>query len=524
MSRARLVAAAVALATLAAPAAADAAREALVAFDAATTPAQRAAILARAHATPVRPLLLPGAQVVAAPRGIDRTVRALARQRGVRWAQDNRPLPVEREPAPSTTTVATATTRAPTATSAAIFGPTFNDPLYPGSLLRRWFFKDPLRAQGQWGLRRIDVAKAWSALLGGRWGDSMVGAIDSGVDFGHEDLKGRLVTLYEDDPVVEEERRPPFVEYDGQPPVSQNPTSVNRSFPEPHGTATASVIAATADNKLGMVGVNPRATVLSIAAKEPATIVDAGMVLARQPQIRIVNWSQGVYAPTKSAPEATTPPAVAAMLRALAAADKLVVVAAGNHGKDVAGPVQAAPDALGKKRPDAAPDQYVFPCHERDRFPNVLCVAATDGSEGLASFSNYGEKEVQIAAPGDKIVVATFQSTSLLGVGRNKEEKDRLAAIARRPYRLGEGTSYAAPIVAGALSLLDACARTRLEAEMTPTKPYYLVLKEALEKHGTKREIRSLFGKRSKPLEHVTTWGGRLDVGMLFETYGKKCS
>ena len=65
---------------------------------------------------------------------------------------------------------------------------------------------------------------------------------------------------------------------------------------------------------------------------------------------------------------------------------------------------------------------------------NVLSVAATDSADGLAGFSNYGIKTVDLAAPGSNIY------TTALG---NK-------------FRSTNGTSFASPQVAGIAALMRA--------------------------------------------------------------------
>jgi hypothetical protein len=173
---------------------------------------------------------------------------------------------------------------------------------------------------------------------------------------------------------------------------------------EHHGTAVASIVAAPADGK-GMVGVYPGASLASYdAGGQTLGDVLGGIAAAiAQPGPGVINLSVGF-----------TGAAGASLLRfavdSAYAAGWLVVAAAGNGG---------------------ANGQPVYPAD----LPHVITVGATDRNGNVASFSSRSPY-VDLAAPGVSIVAAvpTWKDPS--------------------GYSQLSGTSFAAPIVSGAASMV----------------------------------------------------------------------
>src|SRR5436190_193530 len=96
---------------------------------------------------------------------------------------------------------------------------------------------DPLRG-AQWGMSMIEADAAHSVTQGQ---GATVAVIDTGADFGQPDLAGRLVAGHD------------FINNDDSPDDDEN-----------HGTHVTGIVAADADNGVGVEGVAPQATVLEV--------------------------------------------------------------------------------------------------------------------------------------------------------------------------------------------------------------------------------------------------------------------
>ncbi|MEU4395440.1 S8 family serine peptidase [Kribbella sp. NPDC023855] len=227
------------------------------------------------------------------------------------------------------------------------------------------------------------VAQAWD--LSRTTGSQLVAVLDTGVDAGHPDLAGHLVAGY-------------------------NATSPNRGPIDDngHGTMTLGIIAAAANNGIGVAGVgwNAKAMPVKVLDSEGSGYdvdIAEGISWAVDHGAKVINMSLG--GPGENA-------VLAATIQNALDRGVVVVAAAGNDGNNV----------------PSYPAAY----------PGVIAVGATNAAGVLTDFSSYGD-HVDIAAPG----------TDILTTGaRNLTEPGYL------PYWWCTGTSCSAPIVAGVAALM----------------------------------------------------------------------
>jgi hypothetical protein len=255
----------------------------------------------------------------------------------------------------------------------------------------------------------IDALEAWHVTQGSS--NVVVGVIDSGVDYTHADLAGQIWTNpgescagcstngVDDDGngYVDDWRGWDFAGNDNDPMDDNG-----------HGTHVAGTIGAR-QNAAGVVGVAWRVRLMPlkfIGANGEGTAADAvrAILYAAANGAHITNNSYGGDGFSEAMLDA---------IRTSDAAGSLFVAAAGNDFSDN----------------DETP---VYPAGYD--VPNVLSVAASDQFDRRAWFSNYGGSSVDLAAPGMSIY------STWPGGG----------------YRHSDGTSMAAPHVAGAAALAKA--------------------------------------------------------------------
>ena len=224
----------------------------------------------------------------------------------------------------------------------------------------------------------IDAPEAWEITKGSR--AVTVAIIDTGVAFDHPDLAANMWTnpgetgsgkatngVDDDDNGFKDDWR-------GWDWIGSDNTP--RDF-FGHGTHVAGIVGATGNDSYGGAGVNWSVSLMPLRVLDSEGIgttanVAAAIAYAAANGADVVNLSLG-------GPDFT----LAVQTAISNAPNVLVVAAAGNEASnnDVSGS---------------------YPCN----YPltNIVCVAATDSLDQLAGYSNYGAVNVDLAAPGSRIL------------------------------------------------------------------------------------------------------------------------
>ncbi|MFK2826383.1 S8 family serine peptidase [Bacillus sp. B190/17] len=225
----------------------------------------------------------------------------------------------------------------------------------------------------QWFHSKINAPKAWDRTRGSS--QVTVAVIDGGVDTRHPEFKNRLVKPYN---------------------VVTGGTSL---YPDDHGTHVAGVIGA-AMNGAGVTGVAPEVKIMpiNIFDGEYANSFDIAeaIIYAADEGADVMNLSFGGYSYSSVEEYA---------VNYAASKGSILVAAAGNEDTSL----------------------LCYPA----AFSNVIAVSATDSTDTITGFSNYG-RYINISAPGEDI----------------------FSTVGGSSYGYASGTSMAAPVVSGAAALI----------------------------------------------------------------------
>jgi type VII secretion-associated serine protease mycosin len=246
---------------------------------------------------------------------------------------------------------------------------------------------DPLFNQ-QYALQKINASGGWQYTSGRS--NLIVAVIDTGVDPNHPDLKGKLVNGYN------------FVDN-------------NSDFTDKvgHGTFVASLIAAPANDKVGISGVAPGVKIMPLKVlntRKDGSSVQIGRAIryAVDNGAKVINVSLGSPVASRSIKSAVD----------YALSKNVVIVAAsGNEG-----------------------DEENYPSYPAS-FSGVISVGATTSKDEIAAFSTHN-RAVSLSAPGVNIV------------GARSSQNQICRPYTSNNYCISSGTSFSAPYVAGAAALL----------------------------------------------------------------------
>lgn len=227
--------------------------------------------------------------------------------------------------------------------------------------------------------------KGWALAKANSKKQSVIAIIDTGVDAEHPDLKAKMLPGYD--------------------AYGQGKEGSDK---QGHGTHCAGIAAAITNNKIGVAGYSPDSKIIPVKVLQDsgsgtyAAVAD-GIAWAAKSNADVLSMSLGGPSSSQAIEDA---------VKLALKNGKIVVAAMGNDGNE---------------RPS-------YPA----AVPGVTAVGATDSSDKIARFSQFG-KHISVSAPGVGIM-STFP-TYANGIGQTN-------------YGAISGTSMACPGVAGLAGLL----------------------------------------------------------------------
>jgi serine protease len=271
---------------------------------------------------------------------------------------------------------------------------------------------DP-KTNGQWYLDSVNAYSAWDLI------DTniaiIVGIVDTGIDYEHEDLKEAIFLNPGEDGLdslgrdkrtneVDDDHNGFVDDWHGWDFISSSQSGQDND-PMPghiHGTHVGGTIGAVFNNSIGIAGVGRKIKLIPVkcAGDNPlGTSVDngyVGILYAASLGAKVINCSWGSNTRSESEQE---------VMNKVVELGAVVVSAAGNNG--------------------------LYESFYPAAYNGVMSVSAINDNNQKAGFSNYNET-IDVAAPG----------------------VDILATVPNNNYQMMDGTSMASPVAAGVMALV----------------------------------------------------------------------
>lgn len=293
----------------------------------------------------------------------------------------------------------------------------------------------------QWHHQTIRSSQAWFDSRGSE--DVVIAVIDSGTDFDNANFNSDSFWVNEDeipDNGIDDDENGyiddvygyDFLDLTGTLLANCDPNDdctgqdADPSDYDGHGTSVASAALSPIDGQ-GVVGSCPKCKLMTLRAGY-RTAGGGGLLnfraifeaieYAAKNGADIINMSFGSF----RLRDGTRPTVLHGVIQEYSDSDTVFVASAGNHGSSA----------------------ETFPAS----FPEVISVSATDRDDQPVSFSAYGPR-VDVAAPGQNLIVGFYSPAS---------GGSEVAAVS--------GTSYSAPMTAGALGLVKAKYPEATQAEL----------------------------------------------------------
>jgi subtilisin family serine protease len=258
-----------------------------------------------------------------------------------------------------------------------------------------------------WGIRKIGSAAAWDTATGA---GVIVAVVDTGVDYNHPDIAANVWINTGEIPGngIDDDHNGFIDDVRGWDFTSDTNDPIDHFG---HGTHVAGTIAAIGNNGIGVIGVAWHAQVMAVKGLNDFgsgndTTLAPAITYAANNGADVINASWGGFGTSQTIEDA---------IKYAYSLGVVFVAAAGNASMDASN---------------------FFPANS----PEAITVSASDASDNLAYFSDFGPK-IDVAGPGVDIL-------SLQAAGTH------LGPVVSSGYCRLSGTSMATPHVAGTAALI----------------------------------------------------------------------